>query len=585
MKHLKKGIKETKSLEKQNLKDYPYVLILLALLLSIVISSIIVLATVPPVSRDALTHHLAVPKLWIKDGGIYGYPDIPFSYFPMNLDILYTVSLYFGNDIIPKFIHFSFAIFTALLIFSYLKKRLNRLYGLLGVLFFLSLPVIVKLSITVYVDLGLIFFSTASIIFFLKWIEHDFQNKHIIISAIWCGLALGTKYNGIVFFFLLSCSVPFFYLQKSPLRSSSQGLMKVQLKALGNGLLFVLVSLAVFSPWMIKNTILTGNPVYPLYKTALDTKNKTGVHSHSDHFIADHDKNFPQGYKDKTELNHFLIRKLIFKERWWETALIPARIFFQGKDNFPQYFDGRLNPFLLLLSLFAFLPKKINQGPKIKTELSFFALFSILYLLFVFLKTDMRIRYVLPIVPPLVILSMFGLRGLYLSVSQYFLKSRKIGQTTAAAITITMLSMNAVYITELFNRVDPFPYIAGAITRDDYIQQQRPEYAIYQYANRNLSADSSILGIFTGNRRYYCDKKIVFDFKLFEKSVIHSESSEKIALKLKNKGITHLIINHDIFKKWVNVHFNQNKKTLLDEFFEDRTKLIFSKGLYALYLL
>ena len=47
----------------------------------------------------------------------------------------------------------------AVLIFGYLKQRTGKsLYGLLGALLFLSLPVVVKLSITVYVDLGLIFF-------------------------------------------------------------------------------------------------------------------------------------------------------------------------------------------------------------------------------------------------------------------------------------------------------------------------------------------------------------------------------------------------------------------------------------------
>ena len=135
------------------------------------------MGSVPPVSRDALTHHLAVPKLWIEKGGLIEIPSIPFSYYPMNLDLLYAIPLYFGNDIIPKYIHFSFALFTALLIFIYLKKRINTNYGLLGALFFLSIPVIVKLSINVYVDLGLIFFSTASLICLFKWIERRFSTS------------------------------------------------------------------------------------------------------------------------------------------------------------------------------------------------------------------------------------------------------------------------------------------------------------------------------------------------------------------------------------------------------------------------
>ena len=113
-----------------------YLEIALLILITLLISSIIILSSVPPVSRDALTHHLAVPKLYLKHGGMYEIPSIVFSYYPPNLDLLYLIPLYFGNDIIPKFIHFAFALLTAWMIFSYLKVRLDAAYALSGGLFF-----------------------------------------------------------------------------------------------------------------------------------------------------------------------------------------------------------------------------------------------------------------------------------------------------------------------------------------------------------------------------------------------------------------------------------------------------------------
>ena len=85
----------------------------LSVLVFLLICSIIILGSVPPVSRDALTHHLAIPKLYLEHQGIYEIPFMEFSYYPMNLDLLYLIPLYFGNDIAPKFIHFSFALLTA----------------------------------------------------------------------------------------------------------------------------------------------------------------------------------------------------------------------------------------------------------------------------------------------------------------------------------------------------------------------------------------------------------------------------------------------------------------------------------------
>ena len=68
-------------------------------------------------------HHLAIPKLYLEHGGFFPLPCMSYSYYPMNLDLLYMGALYLGSDIVPKFIHFFFALMTAVLIFKYLKKR------------------------------------------------------------------------------------------------------------------------------------------------------------------------------------------------------------------------------------------------------------------------------------------------------------------------------------------------------------------------------------------------------------------------------------------------------------------------------
>ena len=260
-----------------------YLIIAFIILISVLIGTIVLLSWVPPVSRDALTHHLAVPKLYLQNGGIYEIPSIGFSYYPMNLDLLYIIPLYFGSDIAPKFIHFIFALLTAWLIYGYLVKRLGVVWALLGALFFLSVPIIVKLSITVYVDLGLVFFSTASILVLLKWIDNRFQLKYLILSAACCGLALGTKYNGLLVLFILTVLIPFIFISNSKKTlnkkkpANKEESIRIQFKAVGFGAIFCAVALLVFSPWMIRNYIWKYNPVYPLYDSFfqnLKTKSK-----------------------------------------------------------------------------------------------------------------------------------------------------------------------------------------------------------------------------------------------------------------------------------------------------------------------
>lgn len=522
---------------------------------------ITILASVPPVSQDALNHHLALPKLYLKHGGIYEIPSMVFSYYPMNLDLLYLIPLYFGNDIVPKFIHFSFALLTAWLIFDYLRRRINNIYALFGVIFFLSIPIIVKLSITVYVDLGLIFFTTASLLILLKWIEDGFPLKLFVISASMCGLALGTKYNALITLLLLTLFVP--YLHSKCARSVRPGFFK----AAGFGALFILVALLFFSPWMIRNYLWTNNPIFPLYDRWFNPQMVTGGLSAS----------------------LFSSRSLMYHESWLQMALLPIRVFFQGQDGNPQYFDGELNPFLLILPFFAFY--QIRRDPQIiRNEKKIIIAFTGLFFLVVFFTASLRIRYISPIIPPLVILSVYGVKKL-LEIAANFSnpRSRRIGGTIIFLVIFFSLWVNANYIFNQYRKVRPFDYLGGGLTRDEYIERRRPEYATMRYINNNLRFDARILFIFLGNRGYYCDREYIFDMvrnkSMLRQFVKNSERPENILLRFKEMGVTHLLINHDIFNRWVKTNFTKNDQQLLIAFSKEYLKLLFFKGGYGVYRL
>ena len=421
---------------------------LLGGLIVCLIACIVILSWVPPVSRDALTHHLLIPKIYLQHGNMVELPAIAFSYFPMNLDLLYILPLYFGNDIAPKFIHFLFALLTAGLIFGFLKKRLGTPYGLIGFLMFLSTPVIVKLSITVYVDLGLVFFSTAALIYLIKWSENDFSIRYLIFSAVFCGLALGTKYNGLVSFFLLTIFVPFIYLRSRPEQHRFQG------KATGCAAIYALTALLVFSPWMIRNAYWTGNPIFPLYNrifTNASTAKQTPI-----------PEVLQQEVKQRTgDWNHFAIRRIIFKESWAEIAAIPIRIFFQGQDDKPRYFDGKLNPFLLILPIFAFFPRR-EETSQAKIEKNFLLAFIILFLLISFFKTSIRIRYIVPVLPPLIILSTVGLSNVRRFINNWPDQLQKIiGKVVVSIGILVLFGMNSAYVVNQFRIVDPLSYLSG----------------------------------------------------------------------------------------------------------------------------
>jgi hypothetical protein len=65
----------------------------------------------------------------------------------------------------------------------------------------------------------------------------------------------------------------------------------------------------------------------------------------------------------KTSHGFFTFRSIIYQEPWGQIALLPVRIFFQGQDRGPQYFNGKLNPFLFFLPSLAFY--KLKEDPRV----------------------------------------------------------------------------------------------------------------------------------------------------------------------------------------------------------------------------
>src|SRR3989338_7654153 len=171
---------------------------LLWLLILLVLGAEIVLGFLPPTARDELTHHLAIPRLYVKAGRILEVPFALYSYYPMLLDMLYMPWVRWGWDSIPKLIHGLYGFMTALLLYAYLARRLSSIYGLLGFFFFICTPAILRLSHWAYVDLAVTFYSTASLLCLLRWLEEREEKRWFILAGLSAGLATATKPNGLL---------------------------------------------------------------------------------------------------------------------------------------------------------------------------------------------------------------------------------------------------------------------------------------------------------------------------------------------------------------------------------------------------
>ncbi len=490
------------------------------LILGILLAEVL-LGLVPPWARDELIHHLAIAKLYVLSGRIHEIPFAPYSYYPMLLDMLYIPFVKWGWDSIPKLIHGLFGFLTGVLIYAYLARRLSAIYGLLGFLFFVFTPAILRLSNWAYVDLGLVFYSLASLLCLLWWYDTQ-QPRWLILAGLSVGFALSTKPNGLLVFFLL-CFAVVFLLGKI--------YQKNIYKVCGWTLLFLFFASIIFSPWWIKNLIQTGNAFYPAFAGFFSS-------------VGEGSSGGGAG------VGIFGKRALLWGESWWEIAALPIRVFFTGRDDSAQHFDGVLNPMLILFLPWAFKGKWGDE----KKLMFGFVVFYFLYALFL---VDLRIRYLLPVVAPLVILLVYGVHNIYLRI---------LHPSILVGGVVILLAFNGVYLWNYFQSVSPLGFLSGKESREGFLNRMLPDYPAVQYINQKLPSTAKIYFIFMGRRVYYCLRDYFHDPGNLAWSLVRmiqeAQSESGVKTKLEEKGLTHLLVRDELLQRFLRNNLSSDKQKL-----------------------
>jgi len=530
--------------------------LLLWLVILLVLSAEVVLSLLPPTARDELTHHLAIPRLYVKAGRIYGIPFAPYSYYPMLLDMLYIPWVRWGWDSVPKLIHALYGFMTALLIYAYLARRLSPFYGLFGFFSFIFAPAVLRLSNWAYVDLGMTFYSAASLLCLLRWLEareirnsqsaiRDFHSRWLILAGLSAGFGVATKPNGMLVVLLL-----FLMLIYASGREKGKGLRET----LSFVFLFLVLAGTAVSPWVLKNLLWTGNPFFPFLTGVFGSGGGGGV-----------------SVGEASGLGIFTMRELLYGENIWQILASPVRIFFTGRDDQPQYFDGVLNPILIL-----FLPWSFKGKWREEKRLLF--AFSFLYLLYAFFLADLRVRYILPIVPPLVILLVYAIHNIYLRI---------VHPSFLYGAVVLLLALNGVYLWNYFQALSPLGYFTGKESREAYLSRMLPEYPAVQYINHSTPSTVRIYFLFVGRRVYYCERDYFHDDGdnpwVLLRIIQSAREGSDIRAKLGEKGLTHLLVREELLGRFLANNLTSEQSKVWGSFAGGHLRRLFHSKGYSVY--
>ena len=468
----------------------------------ILVAVLVGMSLVPPVARDELTHHLALPALYVDARRIIEVPFADQGYYPMLLEMFYTPLLAWLPDQTPKLLHLLFALASAAVVGLAARDPARPAAGAIGFALVLFTPVVALLAPTAYVDLGLLFYTALAIAALLRW-HATGSWAWLIVSALAAGFSGTSKYNGLVSIALLTVG--------AVLVAGRRPLWKLALI----GAVYGLVTLAPMSPWLAKNWVQTGNPTFPLFNRSFGGRP------------------LPQ----RTSVDLITRRRVLYGESWAEMAAIPVRLFTTGREGDPGRFDGVFQP-LMLLGILAAL------GPGSTRERRLLLGFAAAYLAIAFFQTSLRARYLVPVLPALALITAPVLAGL-------LQRRRALG----AAVLLAGGLFSSFHVVEKWRDLDPLSYLGGWVSRGEYIARFVPEFPVVDYANRNLPEDARLHLAFLGTRSYYCRRPFTYDYYFSGMTlrgwVESSDDPSDVLERFKGDGITHMIAVDELLGRYL----------------------------------
>ena len=222
--------------------------------LAVLFSAITASLFLSPPIFDELLYHLALPERFLLRHAVSSIPFNVYSNYPLNVEMLYVWGLLFPGIAVCRMINFALGSLSALVIYLIARKHFSREAGLMSVHLFLSMIGVGILFASAFNDFGLTFFCLMSLFTLMNWQEKQ-GRIWLVLTGVFCGFALGTKYTAVVNLGIIMLLVLMIGLMKKEK-------MKTQIIDL---LLVLTFAFLTFSPWLIKNLWFTGNPVYPFF--------------------------------------------------------------------------------------------------------------------------------------------------------------------------------------------------------------------------------------------------------------------------------------------------------------------------------
>jgi hypothetical protein len=236
---------------------------------------------------------------------------------------------------------------------------------------------------------------------------------------------------------------------------------------------------------------------------------------------------------------------------------------------------------LILLAPFAFM----NKSPH--SHRLFFVLFSIFFVLTAFFLDQLQIRYILPAIPFLSILTVMGIMNIFAWASKQTRPSRFIYVCIVSLSLIALGTENVIYLNKYFQSLQPVNYVLNLETRDAYLKHHIRSYAAIEYINSHTPSDARIRLLFLARRGYYLNRvyedDATYGMDVMRGLAANAGTGRSFRTYLDSLGCTHLLVRMDLFNQFLQDNYDQETIDRLLQLLQRETEKLFLKDGYAVY--
>jgi 4-amino-4-deoxy-L-arabinose transferase-like glycosyltransferase len=524
----------------------------LAILIFIILISTLTISLAPPTKFDSLVYHFSLPKTYIELGRFRYIPENMFWGMPQAGEMLFTWAILLSGN-------------SSAAVFGWIWGVL-ALIGIAGTVYsnfggraaWISIAAILagfSLSASLswgYIDWLVILFGLGFFVFLGSW-RRENSTSNFVLASLFAGMAISVKYTAGIL--LLPGMLSVF--------SASRFRFSIY-KKLGAAILWILLAILIALPWLIKNVVATGNPIYPFF--------------------------FPSGSMDQFRIKQY--RGTAVENIWLTLFFLPIRATFLGMEAGSGY-SAAIGPLLLGFSVLTILDwRKSSSEYRTEIKAAYWILLSGLITWIIasrFSNYLIQTRLYFAILPAVAFLAGAG----FYNLDKISSMGVRFGWISGCLVVI-VLGFTVYEICSSTIRMGSVQFFFGMKSNVEYLTDNLGWYYPAMQEIRSLPDDAKVLMLWEPRSLYclpQCVPDEILDRWLRERNPSLGKAStdpNQILFRWRKTGYSYLLFNRvgaEFIMQESDPAYHKDDWIALEELKADLPKIKDFGGVYSLYSL